>query len=88
MKIIDKKQLNIKVCGKTHTIILEKWGEDKGYVARVVNLPEIITEGKNITEAKKMAKEAIELCLECEQNEHYSNFKSKRHLTTPLAAGL
>lgn len=39
--------------------------EEGGYTVTVPALPGCITEGDTLDEARKMAKEAIELCLEC-----------------------
>lgn len=46
-----------------HRVIFER-DERKGYVATAPNLPGVITWGKTLAEAKKMAREAIELCIE------------------------
>ena len=79
MKITKEKTLNVKTGGKCFKVSLQCWEGERGYVVRVPVFPEIVTEGSSITEAKKMAREAIGLCLKCEGNEHYSNLKSKRH---------
>ncbi|MBI4215635.1 MAG: type II toxin-antitoxin system HicB family antitoxin [Parcubacteria group bacterium] len=42
---------------------------DKVYLVRVPNLPGVITFGRSLIEAKKMAREAIELHCECEIDE-------------------
>lgn len=39
--------------------------EDKAYLVSVPSLPGVFTFGKNLTDAKKMAKDAIELHCEC-----------------------
>ncbi|KKQ74000.1 MAG: hypothetical protein US96_C0044G0004 [Candidatus Woesebacteria bacterium GW2011_GWB1_38_5b] len=46
-----------------YTVIFQKEPEG-GYTALVPALPGCVTYGKNLKEAKKMAKEAIELYLE------------------------
>lgn len=46
-----------------YTVIFQKEAEG-GYTALVPALPGCVTYGKNLEEAKKMAKEAIELYLE------------------------
>ena len=38
---------------------------DKAYLVKCVNLPDVVTFGRTLSEAKKMAKEAIELYCEC-----------------------
>ena len=39
--------------------------DKEGYIVTVPGLPGTITWGKTIAEAKKMAQEAVELCVEC-----------------------
>lgn len=46
-----------------HFVVLEP-DERKGYIATVPDFEGVITWGKNISHAKEMAKEAIELCIE------------------------
>lgn len=43
---------------------------DKVYLVKGVSFPEIITFGKTFSEAKKMAKEALELYCECVLDEN------------------
>lgn len=86
MKITKKRQLNVRTQKGIFQIELQTWDNESGYVVRVPALPEIVTGGSNIEEAKKMAREAIELCIECQENEHHTNIKSKRgsaNLVTP-----
>ncbi len=40
--------------------------KDKVYIAKTKHLPGVVTFGKTINEAKRMAKDAIELYCECE----------------------
>lgn len=58
-----KKQAVVKTKYGEHKIILEK--DEKGYVVTAPSLKGVVTWGKNINHAKEMAKEAIELCIEC-----------------------
>ncbi len=46
-----------------YTVLFKKEPEG-GYTVIVPSLPGCITYGKDLEEAKKMAREAIELCLE------------------------
>lgn len=46
-----------------YRILLKKEPEG-GYTVTVPSLPECVTYGKNVDDAIKMAKEAIELCIE------------------------
>ena len=48
----------------SHRVTFER-DERKGYVATAPDLPGVITWGKDLVEAKKMIREAIELCIEC-----------------------
>ena len=66
MKLINKK-FNIRSGKGIFTIFLKSHASEKGYTVSVQGLPEIITEGKTIIEAKVMAREAIELVLENKQ---------------------
>ena len=43
---------------------------DKAYLVKGVNFPEVVTFGKTLSEAKKMAKEALELYCECVLDEN------------------
>ena len=63
MHIIKKKKLNIRAGGGIFEIVLESWDGDYGYTVRVPKFPQIITQGDNIEEAKRMARDAIELCI-------------------------
>ena len=59
---------------KTYTIKTKKgvfntkiwWDKkDKSYLVKGINFPEVITFGKTLSEAKKMAKDAFELYCGC-----------------------
>ncbi len=58
-----KKQATVKTKYGEHRIVLEK--DEKGYMVIAPGLKGVVTWGKNINQAKEMAKEAIELCIEC-----------------------
>ena len=53
----------MKTAEFNYTVIFQKESEG-GYTAIVPTLPGCVTYGKNLEEAKKMVKEAIELYLE------------------------
>ena len=53
----------MKIADLNYTVIFQKEPEG-GYTAVVPSLPGCITYGKSLEEAKRMAKEAIELYLE------------------------
>lgn len=42
----------------------ERNNDEKGYIVRVMKIPEIVTGGDSLVEAKYMAREAIEFALE------------------------
>ena len=47
-----------------HRIMLEPDAEG-GFVVTALDLPGVVTWGRNTSQAKEMAREAIELCIEC-----------------------
>lgn len=51
-----------------HVGIFER-DEKRGFIVTVPGLPGVVTWGRNIAHAKKMAREAIELCVECKAEE-------------------
>jgi predicted RNase H-like HicB family nuclease len=51
--------------------------ERRGFVVTVPGLDGVITWGKNIAHAKKMVKEAIELCVECRVGETLRRAKTE-----------
>lgn len=61
--------------------------ERRGFIVTVPGLDGVITWGKNIAHAKKMAKEAIELCIECrvEKVVHGEKMRSRRATRELLA---
>ena len=48
----------------SHRVIFER-DERRGYIATAPDLAGVITWGKDLAEAEKMIREAIELCIEC-----------------------
>ena len=61
--MIRKKIVKIKTIYGTHEIALEK--DKKGYTVTAPGLKGVVTWGESITKAKKMAREAVELHIEC-----------------------
>lgn len=53
---------------KTFTILIEQ-DEDAIYVAKVVEMPGCYTQGKTIEQVMERIKEAIQVCLDSEQEE-------------------
>jgi len=64
MKRQAKKYVAVQTKYGKHVCLFEP-DDKRGYVVTVPGLPGTVTWGKTTTEAKKMAKEAIELCVEC-----------------------
>lgn len=64
--MINKKvqKIYIKTDYGKHLCFFEP-DEKKGFIVTAENLSGVITWGKNLAHAKKMVKEAIELCIEC-----------------------
>lgn len=60
-----KKIVNIKTKFGSFDCVFESNAPEKGYTITVPKLKGIVTCGENLNEARKMAKEAIELHCEC-----------------------
>ncbi len=56
-----KQEINIQTKSGTFRTLIWWHGADKAYLVRVPSLPGTVTFGKSFEEAKKMAKDAIEL---------------------------
>lgn len=78
MNKIYTKKLYILTRYGDHLGIFEPDGK-KGFIVTVPGLPGVVTWGKNIAHAKKMAQEAVELCVECKAKE------AVQHITTRLS---
>lgn len=59
-----KKKIQITTDYGSHTCIFKPDGE-KGFIVTAPSVEGMITWGKNLEHAKKMAKECLELCVEC-----------------------
>lgn len=81
MKKNGKRYIEVKTRYGTHTAVLEP--DENGYVVTVPGLPGVVTWGRDIEHAKKMAKDAIELCVECLAEENLS--KPIKHKSKTLA---
>lgn len=57
--------------------------EKKGFIATAENLPGVSTWGKNLAHAKRMVKEAIELCIECCVEEKLHRIRRENKVLTP-----
>ena len=60
---MKKKTVVVDTRYGSHVVVLEQ-DERRGYVVIVPSLSGVITWGGTIVQAKEMAKEAIELCIE------------------------
>lgn len=67
---------------RTFTATIEK-GEDGFFVARCVETPESISQGKTKEEAMKNIREAIEAVLECRQKKAKGKPTEQVNLSTP-----
>lgn len=83
---VKQKNINIKTERGIFKTIFKSWDDERGYCVRVPELPEIVTGGDTIAEAKKMVREAIEFCIECRTHEHHSYSAGKRHHRSPAQA--
>lgn len=70
----------------THLCVLEP-DEKRGYIVTAPGLEGVITWGRNISHAKEMAKEAIELVIECRAEEflHRRKIQQSNTFREPLA---
>lgn len=84
MKGNDAKYIDVKTRYGSHVCVLEP--DEKGYVVTVPGLPGVVTWGKDTGHAKKMVKEAIELCVECLAEENLSIENRESKTLTKLSA--
>ncbi len=84
---MNKKIIEVKTKYGAHACIFEKDLEKGGFVVVAQKLPGVVTWGKNFNEAKKMAKEALELCIEClvEESVHERSEKPKKAIAAVTA---
>lgn len=59
---MKKREITIKTRFGAHICFFEK--DVKGYVVTAKDVPGVVTWGKNLAEARDMAKEALELMIE------------------------
>lgn len=64
MASIAKRKIQINTDYGSHICIFKPDGE-KGFIVTTPGVEGMITWGKNLEHAKKMAKECLELCIEC-----------------------
>ena len=61
----DRKEFRIQTNRGDFRVKIWWDGKDKVYLVKGVSLPDVVTFGETIDEAKKMAQDAIELYCEC-----------------------
>ena len=59
-----KKKIQINTDYGSHLCVFKPDG-DGGFIVAALGVQGVITWGKNLAHAKKMAKECLELCIEC-----------------------
>ena len=64
----QSQQLQVHTSYGDHLSVFEP-DEKKGFIVTVPGLPGVVTWGRSIMHAKQMAREAIELCIECKAEE-------------------
>ncbi len=65
IKRIKKYIFSIVTKRGTYSVVLKWDSRDKAYLVSIPSLPEVITFGKTLADAKRMAKDAIELHCDC-----------------------
>lgn len=55
--------------------------DTRGYVVTCPSVEGVVTWGKNVTEARKMAKEAVELCVESKVQENIRRGMAARRVS-------
>lgn len=74
MRKMRKQKVLVSTNYGAHLVLVES-DEKEGFIVTVPGLPEVITWGKDIAQARAMAKEAIELCVECRAIKAHRNTK-------------
>ena len=69
------KKLYVHTQYGDHLCVFEQ-DEKSGFIVTVPGLHGVVTWGRNITHAKEMAKEAIQLCIECRAEETIQHTKT------------
>ena len=62
---MGKKLYTIKTKEGLFRVKIWRDNDDKAYLVKGISLPEVVTFGKDLKEAKKMAKDALELYCDC-----------------------
>ena len=73
------KSIDVKTRYGMFQCFFESNYPEEGYTVTVPKLRGVVTHGKDIKEAQKMVKEAIELHCECLLDENLAEVKVKRH---------
>ncbi|MEK7507388.1 MAG: type II toxin-antitoxin system HicB family antitoxin [Patescibacteria group bacterium] len=73
---MKKLKINIKTDYGIFECVFEP--DEVGYVVTCLSVEGVVSWGKNLSEAKKMAKEAVELCIEAKVQENIGKGKAAR----------
>ena len=65
MKNAEKKTISIKTKYGTYNVSIWFDSKDKTYLVKALGLPNVVTFGTSLADAKRMAKDAIELYYDC-----------------------
>lgn len=83
-KNMVKNEFFIKTKNGTYKIVVWFDKKDKAYLVKVPSLPDVFTFGKTIADAKKMAKDAIELYCDCQVDEGHIVIDDERRAVGKL----
>ncbi|MBI2639467.1 MAG: type II toxin-antitoxin system HicB family antitoxin [Candidatus Sungbacteria bacterium] len=61
----NKREFTIQTRNGTYKVLIWRDAKEGVYLVKGISLPEVATFGKTLTEAKKMAKDAIEIYCDC-----------------------
>ena len=67
---MDKKTFTIKTKDGDFKVSIWFDARDKAFLVKGITLPEVVTFGRTLNEAKKMAREALELYCQCVIDDH------------------
>ena len=76
---MKKIKLNIKTDYGIFECVFEP--DETGYVVTCPSVDGVVSWGKNLSEAKRMAKEAVELCIEAKVQDNIDKGRAARPIT-------
>lgn len=77
MTLMKKREIVIRTRFGAHICLFEP--DEKGYIVTAKDIPGVVTWGKNLSHAKEMAKEALELMIETIAIESPTSFAVKNN---------